>query len=112
MRQELYRSILRITAVPLAILLYLMILSGYGLTKSEIVQRVTFSILDYVACINIHTSPLIRIIIITLAILHAIAGFELWMFSVRGKFLRRIIRLLLWILVCLIAVQFLIIELA
>ena len=104
--------ILRMTAIPLAILLYLMILSGYGLTKSESVQMVTFGILDYAICMNLHTSPLIRTVVITLAILHGVAGFELWVFRVKRKFLRRVIRLLLWILICLVVIQFLIIELS
>ena len=110
--QGLYRLILRITAIPLAILLYLMILSGYGLIKSESVQMVTFGILDYATCMNLHTSPLIRILVITFATLHGIAGFELWVFRVKRKSLRRVIRLLLWILICLVIMQFLIIELS
>ncbi len=108
---KIYRLILEITSVPLAFLLYLMFLTGYGLVKSYAVERVTLGLLDYVTCIQIHTSLIIRVALLILAMIHGLAGFQLMALRIKNKYMRLSFKVALWLVTIVILLQILLIEL-
>lgn len=108
---RLCRFILEVSSIPLAFLLYLMLLSGYGLIKPYAVEKVTLGLLNYATCVQIHTSPTIRLALVFLAILHGFTGFQLMVLRVKNRYVRLVLKTMLWLTMLTIVVQILIIEL-
>jgi hypothetical protein len=71
--KRIYLIVLDLTAFPLILGSYLILITGYCLTKSNIIKQLTFGLLDIQTCNILHLEEL-QIIIAILAILHSIAG--------------------------------------
>ena len=82
---RVYLIITEITSIPLALAGYLMLLSGFCLTKIEVVSRLTFGLLDsYTLCGILHTQEL-PLLAGLLAIAHSVAGLNLLLRRAWGK---------------------------
>ncbi|MGC9067583.1 MAG: hypothetical protein ACP5IZ_01180 [Thermoprotei archaeon] len=72
--RKVYVIILDLTSFPLLIGAYLILLSGYCLTKTNIVKQLTLGLLEDVkVCSILHLEEL-QVIIAVLALIHTIAG--------------------------------------
>ncbi|HDI02360.1 MAG TPA: hypothetical protein ENF93_01805 [Ignisphaera sp.] len=111
-RYVFYRITLEVTSIPLAILWYLFIISGYGLIKTEIIKIATFGLLSYRDSIVLHTSPLLRILLWTLTVLHMISGFVLMSLRIRNKLIQKTIEVMIILIGFLLLLQFILIELS
>ena len=76
-RFKVYRYLVEVTAIPLALLLGMFIVTGYCLIKSRAVEALTLGLLTYPICITLHTSRVLRILLVVLALLHGVSGFIL-----------------------------------
>ena len=76
-RFKVYRYLVEVTAIPLALLLGMFIVTGYCLIKSRAVEALTLGLLTYPICIALHTSRVLRILLVVLALLHGVSGFML-----------------------------------
>ncbi len=108
----IYRVLLIATSLPLAFLGYIYALSGYGLIKPGIVETITFGLMDRYTCFAIHTSPLIRVMLLTLAIVHGYTGYALLIQIVKNPRTRLILEILLALIAIAIYLQFILLELA
>ncbi|MEM3832006.1 MAG: hypothetical protein QW128_00175 [Thermoprotei archaeon] len=72
--RKIYVAILDLTSFPLIIGAYLILISGYCLTKTNIVKQLTLGLLeDIKICSILHLEEL-QIIIAILALIHTVAG--------------------------------------
>ncbi len=72
--RKIYVIILDLTSLPLLIGAYLILLSGYCLTKTNIVKQLTLGLLEDIrVCSILHLEEL-QIIIAILALVHTISG--------------------------------------
>ncbi|MEM1662338.1 MAG: hypothetical protein QXP72_02320 [Desulfurococcaceae archaeon] len=93
---KIYYLILESTSIPLAVVLILFILSGYGLitTTMEIFG------FDYRVSSIIHTSRVFRILLIILTYLHMFSGFEIMIYKYfRISKIRYILKATLYVLI-------------
>jgi len=95
-RFKAYRCLVEVTAIPLALLFGVFIVSGYCLVKSRAVEALTLGLLTYPTCIALHTSKILRILLVVLALLHGVSGFVLMaMRYIDRKFMKYIETLLI-----------------
>ncbi len=104
------RIIALITSIPLIIISYLYLLSGYALLKPSIVENLTLGLIDYRKAVLIHLNPLTRWILIALASIHSTTGLWLTTYSVKNTVLRLILRISIVLLSVLIILHLAIIE--
>lgn len=107
--RRIYLLLLDVTSIPLLILLYLMYLSGYGITKSEIVMTMTFGLLNYETSLFIHLS-IIKYVAAVLMVIHGVAGFCMWVGRSKRIKRKRLAEMLLWLLGFALLIKFTIIE--
>jgi len=99
-----------VTSLLLAAIGYIYSLSGYGLIRSEHVKMLTFGLLDYKTSLDIHMSPIIRLTLLFLAIVHGVTGFMLLAQKIRNSLIRCLCKLIIMILGIAVAIQFLLLE--
>ena len=110
-RFVLYRVLLEVSSVVLAVLLYLFIVSGYGLIEPSAVERYSLGLLSYDKCIRLHLSPLVRWLLILSGLVHGYCGFALMSLRIRRRRVRMLIEAILAVLCLLVFIQLLLIEL-
>ncbi len=110
-RFKVYKYLVEATSIPLAILLITFVLSGYCLVKSEAVEAATFSLLTYPVCIAIHTSRLLRVLLVTIGLLHGVPGFILLFSRYMSSELRKFVEVLIIAAGAIIAIEILFLEL-
>lgn len=82
---RVYVIITEVTSIPLALGGYLMLLSGFCLTKIEVVSRLTLGLLDsYLLCGLLHTQEL-PLITGLLAVVHSVSGLNLMVRRAWGR---------------------------
>ena len=108
----LYRVLLEISSLMLAVLLYLFIVSGYGLMKLSAVVKYSFGVFGYDVCVRLHLSPLVRWLLIVWGLVHGYCGFALMSLRIRRKCIRVFMEVFLAILFLIVFIQLLLIELA
>ncbi len=111
LRFRVYRYLVEATSIPLAILLITFILSGYCLIKSEGIEAATFSLLTYPVCVAIHTSRLLRVLLVTIGLLHGVPGFILLFSKYVSPKLRKFVEVLCIAAGVIIAIEILLLEL-
>ncbi len=109
-RFRIYRAVLTLSSFPLAVLLYLMIMSGYGLIDSKDVEVVTLGLINYPVSAFLHTHPAVRLALVASATAHALSGFSLMTLRIRRKYLRVVAEAVVWILTAVFLTQVLFIE--
>ncbi|MEM5822916.1 MAG: hypothetical protein QXH34_07610, partial [Ignisphaera sp.] len=75
-RYRYYRIVLEMTSLPLALLWYIYILTGYCMINTRIVRILTFNLLEYKSCILLHLSTELRWLLIVFTLLHLFTGFS------------------------------------
>ena len=110
-RFVLYRVLLEVSSMVLAVLLYLFIVSGYGLIKPSTVEKYSFGLLGYDKCVRLHLSPLVRWLLILSGLVHGYCGFALMSLRIRRRRVRVLVEAILAVLCLLVFVQLLLIEL-
>ncbi len=108
-RARLYRAIVLATAPPLALASIALLVSGYCIAKTSIVSRALHLDLDYTLCLSVHTSPVLRLLAIALALAHGGAGFAL--LALRSR-MAKLMEPLILAVVLLLALLLVLIEIA
>ncbi len=107
--RRIYSKILQYTSVPLFVLLYLSYLSGYGITRSSVVESLTLGLLDYGICAKLHSSPL-HYVTGSLAFLHGISGFMVMIGRSRRIRRKKSAEKILWIILIIVLIQLMLLE--
>ncbi|MET1160796.1 MAG: hypothetical protein ABWW65_07540 [Thermoprotei archaeon] len=107
-RLVLYRYLLELSSILLAVLFYLYIISGYALVKTSTVEKYTLGLIGYREAAFLHLSPITRLLLVISATIHAIAGFSLLV--QRFKRTRKILEPLVIVLFTLLLIYILLIE--
>ncbi len=110
-RFRIYRYLVEATSIPLAILLMAFILSGYCLVKSEAIEAATFGLLTYPVCVVIHTSRLLRVLLVAIGLLHGVPGFILLFSRYVSSGLRKFLEILIIVAGAIVAIEILLLEL-
>lgn len=76
LRAKIYSTIVEYTSIPLLITIYLLFISGYGLTKIELVNNMTFGLINYGESLFLHIS-LLKYIAGLLTVFHSTSGLGL-----------------------------------
>lgn len=107
--RKIYPKILQYTSIPLFVLLYISYLSGYGITRAEIVETLTFGLLDYGVCVKLHTS-LLNYFTSILAFLHGASGLIIMITRSRRIRRKRAIEGVILIILALMLIQLSLLE--
>lgn len=87
------------TALPLSILVILMILTGYAMIEPTKIQHATLNMINYPVAVKLHTDFTIRILFVSLAILHGYAGtLLLGMKIIKKRHMRKILNTIITII--------------
>ncbi|HIP56670.1 MAG TPA: hypothetical protein EYH02_01155 [Ignisphaera aggregans] len=110
-RFKVYRYLIEVTAIPLALLLGLFIVTGYCLIKSRAVEALTLGLLTYPICIALHTSRVLRILLVVFALLHGVSGFMLMAMRYVDKRFVKYVESLLIVFSIIVLIEIVILEL-
>ena len=86
------------------------LLSGYGLIKTSIVEKLTLGLINYRVSIILHTDIFLRILIVIVSILHSITGFTMLSLRIKRVILRKIMIFVVHLLFIILLLFFLLIE--
>ncbi len=89
---EILRALLFYSSIPLALTSYLYLVSGYGLAKPWVVDKLSLGLLSYRTSVLIHVHRPVRIAMIVLASIHGFSGFWLMTYRAKSAVLRSILR--------------------
>jgi len=81
------------------------------LVKSEVVEVFTFGLFTYPVCVAIHTSELLRVLLVATGLLHGVPGFILLLLRYVSLRLRKLIEVLITVAGIVIAIETLLLEL-
>ena len=109
-RLRIYLMLVEYTAIPIAIGLYLMFLSGYGLVTVK-ASILTLGFMDRARSISIHTATHLKYFIGMLVALHALGGFGVMVLRrVRDELMSRILESIGLALIMVFVIQITILE--
>ncbi|RLG02297.1 MAG: hypothetical protein DRN60_03560 [Thaumarchaeota archaeon] len=109
-RLRIYLMLVEYTSIPIAIGLYLMFLSGYGLVTVK-ASILTLGFMDRARSILIHTTTHLKYFIGVLVALHALGGFGMMILRrVRDELVSKILESISLILIMAFMIQITILE--
>jgi len=109
-RLKIYLTLVEYTAIPIAIGLYLMFLSGYGLITVK-AGILTLGFMDRARSISIHTVTHLKYFIGVLVALHALGGFGMMILRrVRDELASKILESISLVLIIVFLIQITILE--
>lgn len=107
---KLCRLVVLYTSVPLAVLGYVYLLSGYALTKPQLVEKLSLGFMTYRRAVEIHIAPTARLILVALALAHGFCGLWLASGGIANRVARLIVRTVIAALTLLAAVGIALLE--
>ncbi len=106
-----YKYLLDITAFILLFLIYLFILSGYGLINPRIVERYSLGLINYRVAVALHLNPILRLALIISSSIHGLTGFTLLSHRIRNRIYRKTTIVFIHVLFTSMTIYFLLLEL-
>jgi len=82
---RLYRLILDITAIVLFIMIYLYLISGYGLIKTSTIEEYSGGLIGRHNVYLLHLNPMLRLGLILVTALHGTTGFTLLSYRIKSR---------------------------